>query len=274
MPLLNFYYHRWADGQPANIPQSADQPTTTPTGQTTQPTILPPLSGTSGLLDNFEAGPPAGTAGWEGYFQDNTDTRLTCAPASGNAHGGAASLKFEFDMAVNSWATCGFYFDSNQNWTRGQGISFYLRADQSGLPFTVDLYGGSPGGRTTYQFQTQTPPESVDNWTLVEVRWNQILRAEWEENPGTPFNPAEVTGFSFGLAAPENSRLKGTLWVDDLSLLGTAAPVTASAPADISTAQPPTQVSAPTARNPLCCGSLLLPLFLSLLFFFAAKMKC
>jgi hypothetical protein len=266
VPLLNYYYHRWAEGLPANVPQPAGQPTTTPADQATQPVSLPPLSGTSGLLDNFEAGPPAGTAGWEGYFQDNTDTRLTCAPASGNAYGGASSLKFEFDVTANSWATCGFYFDSNQNWTQGQGISFYLRADQAGLPFTVDLYGGSPGGRTTYHYQTQTPPESVDNWVLVQVRWEQILRVDWEENAGAPFNPAEVSGFSFGLAAPENSRLKGTLWVDDLSLLGAPqpAPATASAPASAPTEVPATPEPAAGRPSLPCVGSLLLPLIFSL----------
>lgn len=176
-------------------------------------------SASSVLIDNFEGSPPPGTAGWQPFFQDNTDTQLTCTADRTNANSGSKALQFQFDMAANSWATCGFYFDAVQDWRAGDGIAFYLRADQAGLPYDVSLYGGSPGGRITYLWRSQTPPESVNGWTLVQVRWSEILRAEWEENPGTPFNPAEVTGFSFGLSTPEQARLRGTFWVDDLQLL-------------------------------------------------------
>jgi len=155
-------------------------------------------------------------------------------------------------VAANNWATCGFYFDAVQNWQAGEGVSFYLRADRAGLPFDVDLYGGTPGGHTTYIYRGQTPPESLDGWTLVEIRWEDILRAEWEENPGVPFNPAQVTGFAFGLSTPEQARLNGTLWVDDLSLLG--MDTVAGAPLG---AEQPEQ-----ARRPLlpCTGAFALPI--------------
>jgi len=257
LPLLNIFYHRWIDSGTANQPPVQNPTTFAPTESATQPPMNLPPSASVGVIDNFEGSAPAGTGGWEGYFQDNTNTKLTCAPESETAHDGAASLKFVFDVADNSWATCGFYFDTTQNWSAGQGISFYVRADRGGIPFDVELYGGNPGGRTTYAFNTQTPPGSKSGWVLVEIPWESILRVEWEENSGTPFNPSEVTGFSIGLSSPEKERLTGTIWLDDLSLIGTA-PVP----------QPMTEVSAPTAleepessSNKLpCLGGAILPL--------------
>ena len=260
VPLLNIFYHRWQEGAPAQ--PAASQPP--PLGVETQAPIAPPPSGTSGLpaatglVDDFESGVPAGTAGWEAYLQDNTDTQLDCAADSSLAYGGGAALKFEFDVAANSWATCGFYFDSVQDWRVGEGISSYLRADRTGLPFDVDLYGGSPAARTLYVYSMQTPPGSADDWTLVEIRWEQILRAAWEENAGAPFDPAEVMGFSFGLNAPEQSRSSGVIWVDDLQLIGASAPaVEAPGAASPEAAQP--EAEGGGGGGLPCVGSLLLP---------------
>jgi hypothetical protein len=265
VPLLNVFYHRWQSAGPVAPPASL--PTVDASGETVQPPVNPPPSGTMSLLDDFEGASPPGTAGWEGYFQDNTDTRLTCKPESGNAHAGTASLKFEFDAAPNSWATCGFYFDSVQNWSAGQGISFHLRTDRAGIPFDVDIYGGDPGGRTTYVYHIQTPAGSENDWTLVEIPWANILRAEWEENPGTPINPAEITGFSIGLSTPETERISGAIWLDDLSLLGIAVPQTQPR-----VEEEPTPV--PEARNPLLpCGSaFILPIALAGFFHLRKKL--
>ena len=258
IPLLNVFYHRWQSSGPVTPPiQSTGEPSVE---ETTQPQAGASSAKTVGTLDDFEGAPPTGTAGWEGYFQDNTDTRLTCAPTSENAHTGGSSLKFEFDAAANSWATCGFYFDSIRNWSEGRGISFYLRADQAGIPFDIDVYGGSPGGRTTYVYHTQTPDGSDSNWILMEIPWASILRTEWEENPGTPINPGEITGFSIGLSMPETSRLAGTIWMDDLTLMGTTETPPTQPPAGQPPAEQPTSV--PEAGNPLCGGFLILPLIM------------
>jgi hypothetical protein len=254
LPLLNIFYHRWVDSGTANLPPAQNPTTSAPTES---PVNLPP-STSVGVIDNFEDGAPAETGGWEGYFQDNTNTKLTCAPESGNAHNGAASLKFDFKVDANSWATCGFYFDATQNWSAGQGISFYIRADRAGIPFDVNLYGGNPGGRTTYAFHSQTPAGGENGWVLVEIPWENILRVEWEENAGTPFNPSEVTGFSIGLSSPEKERLTGTIWLDDLSLIGTA-PVTPPT-VEASTSEPEEPES--NGSGLPCLGGAILPLLL------------
>lgn len=233
VPLLNYFYHRWQVGRIDN-PTYTTPPTEPAAGAATEsPNPPESVSGaqtTAGVIDDFEGAPPSHTSGWEGYFQDNADTQLTCRADSSTAHAGSSSLQFQFDAQANTWATCGFYFDTTQNWSAGQGLSFYLRADRAGLPIDVDLYGGSPGGRSTYVYFMKTPAGSESDWVLVQIPWSQILRAEWEENAGAPFNPAEVTGFSIGLAIPETERLAGTVWLDDLSLLGTEPAAPPSAP--------------------------------------------
>jgi len=115
----------------------------------------------------------------------------------------------------------------------------------------------------------------VDEWILMEIRWDQILRAEWEENAGTPFNPAEVTGFSIGLSTPEQERISGVLRVDDLSLLGTEPIEVAPPPAQptASAAEPIAPSESP--RRPLlpCGGAVAVPLLLVGLSFWSSKRK-
>jgi hypothetical protein len=184
--------------------------------------LLPPAAPI--LLDNFEGAPPAGSGGWEGYFDEATDSRIFCAVSSDAAHSGAHSLLFQFDVVADSWATCGFYFPAAQNWSNTTGVSFYMRADRAGMPFHVDMYAGAPGALITNYYSGETSPESVENWTLIELRWEDFLRAEWLENPGEPFNPVEVAGFSIGLSTGGMERTAGMIWLDDLNLVGGAAP--------------------------------------------------
>ncbi|MBI5933688.1 MAG: hypothetical protein HY867_08265 [Chloroflexi bacterium] len=266
VPLLNYFYHRWEDSGTASAPPSGPA-----VGAATEAPIPPEVASgaqtTVGVIDDFEGAPPAHTSGWEGYFQDNTDTQLTCRADSSTAHAGSASLQFQFDAQANTWATCGFYFDTTQNWSAGQGLSFYLRADRAGLSFDVSMYGGSPGGRSTYVYHAQTPTGSDANWVLVQIPWSQIQRAEWEENAGAPFNPAEVTGFSIGLSAPESARAAGTIWLDDLSLLGTEPVAQPSAP----TESTPPEESGGGGFN--CGGATLVPFALIGFAFFRKRPK-
>ncbi|MEW5938078.1 MAG: carbohydrate binding domain-containing protein, partial [Chloroflexota bacterium] len=166
-------------GQDAATAQ-ATAVTLAPAATATSDAPLPPRD-TGRLLDDFEGTPPVGSSGWEGFVDEATDSAIVCAANTDAAHSGANSLLFEFDVAAKSWATCGFYFRNPQNWSAAKGVSFYLRADRAGLPFHVDVYGGSPGALDTYYYAGQTPPESVDNWTLIEIHWDEIRRAEWQD---------------------------------------------------------------------------------------------
>jgi len=168
------------------------------------------------VVDNFEGASPKGRSDWESYFEDNKDTKLICGKNATIAHDASTSLKFNFDVAMNSWATCGIYFDAVQNWSAGKGVAFYLRSDKANAPYEIELFGGTPDARTTYVYWTETPPESVNGWARIEIPWSEILRVDWEENPGAVFDPKTVTGFAIGISTPENARQNGTLWMDDL----------------------------------------------------------
>ena len=181
------------------------------------------------MLDNFESESPEGRSDWEFYFEDNTDTQLDCFVDDSGELSDSTYLQFQFDVVANSWATCGFYFDTVQDWGSGNGIAFYLRSDQPNAEYQIELFGGTPGARTTYIYWTETPPESVDDWVRIEIPWEEILRADWEENPGTVFDPAIVTGFIIGISTPEESHQSGTFWVDDLQLLAPNGLTTANA---------------------------------------------
>ena len=184
------------------------------------------------LIDDFEGAPPAGTSGWEAYFAEDPGTKLECAVNSESAHSGAKSLLIQLDIPAHSWGTCGFYFDKRaQNWGNSQGISFFLRVDHAGLPLEVALYSGLPNNRSTFIHQLVLPPGSEGNWTLFEIRWADFLRAEWEENPGQPFNAANVTGFSIGISGSVAEPISGSISLDDLKQFGDASvPPTSSEP--------------------------------------------
>jgi hypothetical protein len=263
VPMLNYFYSRWKAGGSSELPPQTVAP---PDEAATQPSLALPPSGTSGLIDDFEGGPLTGTAGWEAYFQDNANTELTCVIDTSLAHGGSSSLRFEFDVDANSWATCGIYFNITQNWSAGQGISFYFHADRTGLPFDVELFGGSPGGRTTYLHGMETSSDTVNGWMPVQIRWEEILRAEWEENAGKPFNPAEVTGFNLGLSAPEQTRLSGTLWLDDLQVLGGGEGSAAVGEGSADSGQTSPSERPQTPMWP-CGGALILPLLMGVMLF-------
>lgn len=182
-----------------------------------QTPIMPPPNSLR-ILDGFEGAPPEGAAGWDAFFDEATSSKINCAPTTEFAHKGGHSLAIQFEVPEQGWATCGFYFEEVQDWGASQGISFFLRADRAGLPYDVAVYGGSPEKRTTYHIRLSTPAGSEADWMPVMIRWNEILRAEWEENPGVPFPPAQVTGFSIGISDTVGGAVGGALWLDDLSL--------------------------------------------------------
>jgi|GEM_PF-1607889 len=190
-----------------------------------QPQQEPPAPS---LIEDFDRQPATNRTGWEGYFEDGRDTEINCAINDTRQRSDSNYLQYEFDVAENSWSTCGFYYDSPQDWRAADGIAFDLRADQPGIGYQVALYGGAPSARTTYFHWMKTDAASVDGWTHIELSWSDILRAEWEDNPHSPFDAAQVTGFALGISADETSRASGTLWLDNLRLLSApGAPVEA-----------------------------------------------
>jgi hypothetical protein len=189
---------------------------------------------------------------------------MTCQPEAGAGHSGD-SLLLDFNISANSWGTCAMFFESPQDWSAAQGISFYFRSTQAGLLFDLDLYAGPPENRETYLYTIESPADSVTGWVPMELRWSDFHRAPWEENADAPFDKAsQVMGLAFGFGTPPDAPNVGSLRVDDVTLLG-STPVPAP-PSDQPT-QPPAaspEEDTGTPRRPLlpCSSGALAPLLL------------
>jgi hypothetical protein len=277
IPLLNIFYHHWQANAPQSPPATeAPAPTeaaapTEVSGDTndTQPPAIAPA--TLGEIDNFESSCRMSSGGWQTYWDEATTTRITCAPTNEMARNGARALQIDFDVAANAWATCELHFDEVQNWTAVEGLTFNLHAGQAGLLFNVDVYVGDPENVGTYAYTVETPPDAVDGWVPITLRWSDFRRVAWEENADAPLdNPQSITGVAFGFNTLPDAANTGTLWMDDLQLSsGTAVVEEATAePAALaatparqateapgSTEAPAAPASKPAnARNPLCGG--------------------
>ncbi len=253
--LLNVFYHRWqadaplqpAPAQASPVPEAGTQP---------RP---------SALVDDFESGDPAGTNGWEPFWDEATSTSMHCAAEPGTAHEGNNSLILDFDVAANAWATCAlFYEDAPQDWSGYEGLTFHLHAAEAGLVFDVDVYAGSREAQETYIYTLESPPESADGWIPVELRWSDFHRADWEENAGASFdNPDQVVGMAFGFTTYPDTPNTGTLWVDDIQLMGEGSAAIVEPPETQPTLSPEDGGEDERPRRLLPCrGAALLPLAL------------
>jgi len=264
LPLLNIFYHRWKASAPAQPAPAAAEPLPI----VTQPPLAPAAAPAGGSIDAFEAGPPSGTAGWEAFRDEATPTTIVCAPASDKAHGGSRSLKIDFNVAANSWATCTLFYGSPQDWSGSQGLVFYLHAGQAGLVFDVDLYAGSPDNQETYLYTVEAPPESAQGWAPIVLTWDQFHRADWEADAGAPFSkPGQVMGLAFGLSTYPDASNVGKIWVDDLQFSSGEAPPAEIAPAGEPTQEAPAGPAESKRGLPIppcpCGGFALLPLGLA-----------
>jgi hypothetical protein len=165
-------------------------------------------------------------------------------------------LQIDYNVAANSWVTCALFFDQPQDWNAWQGISFYLHASQPDLVFDVDVYRNSPQGAETYLVTIEAPPESVDGWAPIVITWQQLLRASWEADSGTPLGAQLlVEGLAFGLNTNADTPNLGSIWVDDLQLSsGGEAQNAEPAPVESPTAEVETAGAATAQTEPTQAG--------------------
>jgi hypothetical protein len=88
----------------------------------------------------------------------------------------------------------------------------------------------------------------VDGWVPVALTWDQFFRAEWEANAGTPFSsPGRLLGLGLGLGTFPDTPNTGTLWIDDLQVLGSQSAQPAQPPAETVPEASATTVSQPAS---------------------------
>ncbi len=258
VPFLNVAYNRWqAGGVAAPLPA---EPTTSPTEEATAAppeTDTAPVATTTGrVIDDFE-----GDFQW--YADVGEGATLECR-ADGDAHGGAAALQVAYAIPADGWGGCGRYYDIPQDWSDGDGLSFWLRADEPDQWVTLILYSGPIDAPTPFEFSF----EASTDWSAITIPWSDFARASWADESGlVELDPARITSIAFSFGEGQ-----GNVWADDIARSsGETPPPEPPAPEQPTEVpsveeQPPTApaepTEAPSGRGGLCASA---PLALMLL---------
>jgi len=218
IPLLNIFYHRWQEGSaqlpPAELPAVPGETEPAPGESGGGPGVpLPPEVVLS--IDDFEGG----ASSWQAYWDESTGTTISCTAEAGTGVQGSNSLRIDYSIAPGTWGTCALMFDAPEDWSAGEWLAFDIHSEQSGLPFNVDLYGGTPDMTETYVHHRETPVEYPEGYIPFMVFWDEFLRVEWEENAGVSFeHPEQVMGMAFGFDGSQDTPYTGTIWIDNVTL--------------------------------------------------------
>ncbi len=143
-------------------------------------------------------------------------------------------------------------------------MSFRIRAEKADIPYDIDIYTGVDDTRETYLDSASTPEDSVNGWADVQLAWGDFHRAEWEADPGTVFNKSDqIQEIAFGFSGLDSANNAGTIWVDDVQLLGEQSAPVESQPVEETEA--PQEQGNPTPRIPCPPAAAALPLLLMVL---------
>jgi len=284
VPLLNVYYHRWQAGGPPAQPTPTQPPAAeAPAAEapaTEEPAAEAPAAEAPaaeepapptepGLVDDFE-GTYGPDEGWEVWSDIQAGDSMAVTLDNEVAHNGSMSLRMEFDIGPGGWADFGRSFESLHDWSDGMGLSMWLRFSgdaEAGQDMQVFLFSGDPDGATAFEARFEVLPGSLEEpvaseaegWLLVALPWDRFSRAEWASGL-SELDPSRMVGIGLSFSAPEDSRNKSIIWVDDVRLLEEAPQPAATEAAPAATATPteapvaeatateaPTPPSAPTA---------------------------
>ena len=213
VPLLNVYYHRWIATAPETGSPIVTPAVTTPERKPAIPkTDAPKLAS---LIDDFEGAVDA----WAAFRDEGKATRLTFARDQEIKHGGAASLRIEYDVAPGSWATCSLVHDRPRDWSGFQGLSIYVRAEKPGQPITIVAYGGKASDALQhFECRMTAGQTAVGGWQRLDIRWEELKLPPWEGEGQGKFDPRSAMGVAFAFSS-DGARSAGRLWIDDVTLL-------------------------------------------------------
>jgi hypothetical protein len=149
----------------------------------------------------------------------------------------------DYELVGGGWADCGRSFDTPQDWSAGDGLALWLRADAAGQEVTLILHSGD----AATPFEGFFAAEGAD-WTQVVLPWDSFARATWADEGGLDeLDPSQVVAYSFSIGTGDEGSA-GTLWLDELSLLGAEGqpPAEEEPPAE---EQPPSEEEQPPAEE-------------------------
>jgi hypothetical protein len=202
---------RGYDVRPAPAAPQAAASTPSPPPEPQADTAAPAPA--SGPIDDFEMG----DLGWEAGH-DDTGSSVACSLDNAAPHGGSASLRAEYDIVPGGWGGCTYPYESIQNWSAGEGLSLWVRADATGQRIALMVFAGDPMAATPFELFFQTKDGMVEDWIELVFHWSDFGRAQWADPSGlSELDPAQIVGYGFGLGLDENYP-GGVLWVDDINL--------------------------------------------------------
>lgn len=217
VPMLNAFYNRWKATAPEQAPVAEIPATDNQEGSESGEALSPFLGGA--FSEDFENG----SIGWEVYLDGSDVTKLTCEAVSEKASEGAQSLELQYTISEDGWATCTHAFDVIQNWSNAEGLSFAIQPASPGGVLHVDLYAGAADNQESYYYVMESPGNAGE-WMTVTIPWQDFKRVDWEENAGAAFTKTDqVLGMAFGFPGTGSPRNSGTIWIDDIRLLGDTA---------------------------------------------------
>ena len=229
VPLLNYYYQRWQASTPTQTQNSSQTTAPTPsddsstiesTEDETESSAASEAATVVSMIDDFESDNPSSANGWEAFIDNPTGASMYCAAKEGSVYEGERALLVDVDVKADNWATCALIYDSAQDWSAAEGITFMFKALQTGLAIDIDLYTGSSDALETYVYTIETISEDTEGWTSLTLRWEDFQRVDWEENAGSFFASADaISGIAFGVNADSESGITGAIWVDNLALI-------------------------------------------------------
>ncbi len=165
---------------------------------------------------------------WWSYLDDLPDgTVFQFQRDTHTSFNGSASLRLDLDIAAGSYAGLGYDYDVYPDWTRGEGLIFQVRASAPGIPLVMVIHLADPSqtspespGVTPFGCPFATPPGSENDWITVTLPWDGFERQMWVGETGLmEFTPNPITGIEIAVEASEDSRLAGTVWLDDLRVI-------------------------------------------------------
>jgi hypothetical protein len=220
--------------------------TAAPGAGATEPSpVIVPISA-AGVVDDFESGVDA-------WYVDMGEGATTACEADAEAHSGAAALRMQYNVPSDGWGGCGHSFDAHQNWSGADGLSLWLRADESGRWVTLVIFAGKPDEPTPFEVNIEVGA----NWEQFTFRWDDFVKAEWVGDTGLPaLDLTQVVSYAFYADSDD----AGTIWVDDVVLTTGEEPPPVIAPAPTEEPAAPTEELGEDDQHGPVCGAMALPL--------------
>lgn len=197
----------------------------------------PAIAATLPVVDDFEAGLPAGTdpngiaIGFNTFQDPNSSVTIatTAAPPAPVPGVGSPNNVLKMDLNVVSYAGFTHSFENaavdtwvTQDWSAYEGISFWLYGNNSGTTLFVDVLDNRNPGSTKDDAERWSISfsDNFSGWREIKIPFASMSRKEIGNGaPNDGFGLTEVHGWALGSITTPAPQ---TYYVDDAAVYGVA----------------------------------------------------